>query len=85
MGIDDDLNRTNDAEIRRRVIDRVIDVGGEALRVAVDHGAVRLHGHVGERDDIPLIEHLLREVDGVTDVDAQFAVGGESGLEPSHG
>jgi osmotically-inducible protein OsmY len=71
-----------DAEIRHHVIDRIIDAGGEVLGITVDRGAVRLRGRIGMRDDIALVERLLRAVDGVTDVDAQFTVGGEQYLEP---
>lgn len=85
MGIENEVKDVNDAEIRRRAVDRVIDVGGEVLGVTVHDGAVRLRGRVGAREDIPLLERLLREIDGATDVDAQFAVGGERSPEPTRG
>lgn len=77
MGTKYDVRGVDDTEIRRRVIDRVIDVGGEVLDVAIDDGAVWLHVRLGERHGVALLERLLYEVDGVTSVHAQFAVGGE--------
>lgn len=67
-----------DEEIRRHAIDRVIDIGGEVFGATVDHGVVRLHGRIGMREDIALIEHLLHEVDGVTGVEAWFLIGEHS-------
>jgi CBS domain-containing protein len=40
--------------------------------------AVRLRGRVGQPGDIPLIERLVREIDGVADLDARFVVCGET-------
>lgn len=71
-----------DVEIRRRVVDRVIDAGGEVLAVAVDRGVVRLRICYGE-GDLPLIRHMLGAVPGVVDleltVDRRAAPG-----EPMH-
>lgn len=58
--------RIADPRIRRRVIDRVIDAGGEVLEITVDEGAVRVHIRIGARGEIPLIEHMLAAVPGVT-------------------
>jgi CBS domain-containing protein len=55
-----------DAAVRRRVIDRVIDVGGEVLAIAVHKGVVRLHIRIGTRSALSTIEHMLRDVPGVT-------------------
>ncbi len=74
-----------DTEIRRRVVDRVIDAGGEVLGIAVDHGAVRLRGRVGLSGEIPLIERLVHQIDGVACVDARFTVAGERGRQPARG
>lgn len=65
-----------DEEIRRHVIDRVIDLGGEVFGVTVYHGVVRLHGRVGMREDVPVIERLLQEVEGVTGIETLFLIGG---------
>jgi hypothetical protein len=65
-----------DAEIRRRVIDRVIDVGGEVLDARVDHGAVWVRGRVGEPGQVTLAQRLMRQIDGVMSVDAVFVVCG---------
>lgn len=79
MRTEDEVKDTNDVTIRQHAIDRVIDAGGEVLTATVEHGAVRLRGQVGMHDDIELIERLLRTIDGVTEVDARFTVGGEHG------
>jgi CBS domain-containing protein len=54
-----------DARIRCRVIDRVIDLGGEVLAVSVDDGVVRLRIRIGTRGEIPLVERLLGRIPGV--------------------
>ena len=74
-----------DDEIRRRVVDRVIDVGGEVLDVKVTRGAVRLRGRVGEPGEIALAGMLLRRVDGVDSVVAQFTLLDEVSKEPTRG
>ncbi|HEU5426604.1 MAG TPA: BON domain-containing protein [Actinocrinis sp.] len=68
-----------DDEIRRRVIDRVIDVGGEVLGIEVEHGAVRLRGRVGEAGQRALVSELILKVDGVESVVAALALLGEAG------
>ncbi len=73
-----------DEEIRRHVIDRVIDMGGEVFGATVDHGVVRLRGRVGMREDIPLVDHLLRQVNGVTGIEAWFMIGDERRPEWGH-
>ncbi|MBR7827145.1 CBS domain-containing protein [Actinospica sp. MGRD01-02] len=66
-----DLRRTvsptaiEEAELRRRVIDRVIDAGGEVSALSVEEGVVRLCVHVGDCGEIPLIEQMLRGIPGV--------------------
>lgn len=67
------------------MIDRVIDVGGEVFTATVDHGSVRLLGRLGERRDIPFLNRLLHEVDGVTDVYAQFTVSSVRERETARG
>lgn len=64
----------SDDEIRRRVVDRVIDVGGEVLYVEVDHGAVRLRGRVGEPGELALAQDLVRRIVGVESVVAKFTL-----------
>lgn len=73
----------SDEEIRRRVIDRVIDVGGEVLYVEVEHGAVRLRGRVGVPAEVTLAQDLVRRVDGVESVIAQFTLLDEVDDEPA--
>ncbi|MBS2966929.1 CBS domain-containing protein [Actinocrinis puniceicyclus] len=63
-----------DGELRRKIIDRVIDLGGEVFSVRVDDGAVSLCGRVGDVGEIALIERALRLIDGVVSVDATFTV-----------
>jgi osmotically-inducible protein OsmY len=75
----------SDEEIRRRVVDRVIDVGGEVLDVEVDHGEVRLRGRVGEPGEAALARHLVRRVDGVRSVVAQFSLLDEVTRESARG
>lgn len=58
-----------DADVRRRVIDRVIDAGGEVLDIGVSNGVVHLRVRAGGHDDIPLIERILRDVPGVERLD----------------
>jgi predicted transcriptional regulator len=59
-----------DAELRRRVIDRVIDAGGEALGASVTAGAVSLHATVYTRSQAALVEHMVRSLPGVKRLDA---------------
>ena len=61
-----------DGRIRRAVVDRAIDVGAEVRSVSVTGGAVRVRGHVAGRGQIPVLEHLLRRIPGVTSLDAEF-------------
>lgn len=67
----------DDAEIRRRVVDRVLDAGGEVCGARVERGVVSLYGKVGSRRQIPLVEQLVRQIDGVVSVNAVFTVGGD--------
>ncbi len=64
----------SDAEIRREVVDRVLDAGGEVCDARVDHGVVWLYGRVGERHQGSLVEHMVRRLDGVVRVNAVFTV-----------
>ena len=61
-----------DRRVRRAVIDRVIDAGAEIHSVSVTGGVVRVRGHVAGRSQIPVLEHLLRRIPGVTQIDAHF-------------
>jgi CBS domain-containing protein len=80
-----------DADLRRRVIDRVIDAGGEVLAIAVDRGVVRLHIRVGIRGEAPLIERMLGGLPGVARLelaiecidDAAARPAGPSSLAPT--
>ncbi|HEU5355580.1 MAG TPA: BON domain-containing protein [Actinocrinis sp.] len=75
----------SDEEIRRRVVDRVIDVGGEVLYVEVDHGAVQLRGRVGEPGEVALAQDVVRRVAGVESVEAMFTLLDEATDDPSRG
>lgn len=61
-----------DRRIRRAVIDRAIDMSAEVHSVSVVNGAVRVRGHVAARSQIPVLEHLLRRIPGVTGLDTEF-------------
>ena len=74
-----------DPEVRRQVIDRVIDAGGEVLGACVENGAVRLRGRVGGPDEAEVVERLVRAVDGVVALDASFSYGDEASREPIRG
>lgn len=74
-----------DPEVRRQVIDRVIDAGGEVLGAGVENGAVRLRGRVGGRDEAAVVERLVRAVDGVVALDASFSYIDEPSGEPVRG
>jgi CBS domain-containing protein len=61
-----------DRRIRQAVIDRTLDMGAEVHSVSVTDGAVRVTGHAAGRGEIPVLEHLLRRIPGVTGLDAHF-------------
>jgi CBS domain-containing protein len=61
-----------DRRIRRAVIDRAIDVGAEIYSVTVTDGTVRVRGHMAGRSQIPVLEHLLRQIPGVTRLEPDF-------------
>ena len=62
----------DDRRIRQAVIDRAVDVGAEIHSVSVTDGAVVIRAHVAGRSEIPVLEHLLRRIPGVTRLDAHF-------------
>lgn len=62
----------DDRRIRQAVIDRALDMGAEVHSVSVTDGAVRVRGHAAGRSEIPVLEHLLRRIPGVTGLDAHF-------------
>jgi CBS domain-containing protein len=62
-----------DAEVRRRVMDHVIDAGGEVYGIAVSDGNVWIRGRVGSRGEIPVLEQMLRETPGVKRLRVEFA------------
>lgn len=72
----------DDAELRRRVIDRVIDLGGEVIAVEVDHGEVWLLGRIGEPGQAALVARLLRRIDGVHSVSSVLTYLEERSREP---
>jgi hypothetical protein len=47
-------------------------MGAEVHSVSVTDGAVRVTGHAAGRGEIPVLEHLLRRIPGVTGLDAHF-------------
>ena len=59
-------------EIRRHVIDRVLDAGGEVTDIAVHDGTVRLRARVSTPGQDPVVEHLLRIVPGLVRPDTAF-------------
>ena len=62
----------DDREIRHRVTDRVVDIGGEVFSVSVSHGSVIVRGRVGNRSEVAVVERLLRETPGVARVTVDF-------------
>jgi hypothetical protein len=72
-------------EIRRRVTDRVVDVGGEVYSVTVAHGSVVVRGRVGDRAELPVVERLLRETPGVSDVRLDFEYGTDDTADATAG
>lgn len=61
-----------DQRIRRAVIDRTMDMSAQVHSVSVVNGVVRVRGHVAGRSQIPVLEHLLRRIPGVTRLDVEF-------------
>ncbi|NUP46613.1 MAG: hypothetical protein HOW97_04775 [Catenulispora sp.] len=57
------------AELRRRVVDRVIDAGGEVSTAIVSGGTVLVRGRVGCRSEIPMLERELLCIPGVTELE----------------
>lgn len=80
-------NRTpgflGDADVRRHVIDRVIDAGGEVLDVSVRDGVVHLRVQAGGHGDIPLIERMLRDVPGVERLELTVGCVGDARDRPA--
>lgn len=58
----------DDTELRRRVIDRVIDIGGEVFALDVAHGEVRLLARIGDPQQAALVADLLLRIEGVRSV-----------------
>lgn len=63
----------DDRRIRQAVLERALDMGAEVHSVSVTGGAVRVRGHAAGRSEIPVLEHLLRRIPGVTALDAHFS------------
>jgi CBS domain-containing protein len=61
-----------DEELRRRITDRVIGIGGDVYSVSMAHGSVVVRGRVADRGEIPVVERLLRRTAGVTGVRLDF-------------
>jgi hypothetical protein len=62
-----------DHEVRRRVIDRVIDAGGEVSTVTMSRGTVVVRGRVGCRSEIAMLKHELRGIPGVARLELRLA------------
>lgn len=71
-----------DADMRRRVIDRVIDGGGEVFEIAVDRGVVRLRIRIGTRSEATLIEHMLGDLPGVVRLELAVECIDDGGARP---
>ena len=67
-----------DAQLRRQVIDRVTESGGEVYAVTVSRGAVWVRGRVPSRDEIALLEQVLRETTGVERLELEFSCDDET-------
>jgi len=63
---------TADDRIRRRVIDRAIDLGAEIGSVSVERGTVRVRARVARRSEIPVLRHQLRQVRSVVRLEAEL-------------
>jgi CBS domain-containing protein len=61
-----------DDRIRRRVIDRAIDLGAEIGSASVERGTVRVRARVARRSEIPVLRHQLRQVRGVIRLEADL-------------
>jgi CBS domain-containing protein len=61
-----------DDEVRRRIIDRVIDFGGEVYTASVSGGSVHVRGRVTRAGEVAVLEKLLRETPGVVDLQLDF-------------
>ncbi|GAA2008864.1 hypothetical protein [Catenulispora subtropica] len=59
-------------ELRRRVVDRVIDAGGEVSMATVSDGMVLVRGRVGCRSEVAMLERELRDLPGVTQLDLRL-------------
>ena len=59
-------------EIREEVVLRTLWIAPEQVTVGVEHGVVRLAGHVGSRSDAELAASLARRVPGVVSVESSL-------------
>jgi CBS domain-containing protein len=64
---------SGDDEIRRRVIDRAVDAGGEVYAITVSKGSVWIRGRVGCRSEIPILEQMLRQTPGVAGLQVELS------------
>jgi CBS domain-containing protein len=62
-----------DADLERRVVDRVAGAGGEVDAVTVSGGSVWIRGRVASRGEIAVLEQGLRETPGVVYLELDFA------------
>lgn len=61
-------DREIEAEVREQVVARALGMDPNGITVAVDNGAVTLHGQVERRSMVAMAVHFTWSVDGVVDV-----------------
>lgn len=65
-------------EVRREVVAYLFPAPTSAVRVTVEEGVVTLSGRVRDRSLLPVAARLIRAVEGVVDVEFDFAEHGNS-------
>ncbi|MEY9886437.1 CBS domain-containing protein [Catenulispora sp. MAP5-51] len=60
---------STDGRIRRRVVDRAVDIGAEIDSLSVESGVVRIRVRLADSADCAVLEHLLGRIAGVTRVE----------------
>lgn len=59
-------------ELRRRIVDRVIDAGGEVTSVVAAGDTVLVRGRIGLRSEIAMLDRELRQIPGVSRLELHF-------------
>jgi CBS domain-containing protein len=77
----------SDEELRRFIVEEVIQramwLDPRTIQVTVEEGIVRLTGTVDRRSSVPILENLVRAVEGVVAVEAHLGwIEDDTGIEP---